>query len=697
MKKLNQGLIAALVLSLLVGSVHAIEGLKLTIRCPDVVLSWPSVEGENYIVQWRETLSTNTPWVTLTNYLPAEVGTNITTFTHSNRVDCSAGQVFGMMSRSSSASELLSLAATTLTLAERATIKQVREEARISALLEKCAQEGREPYAWELKNQPPLPPSPEEVREKMLAARAARLSGATSLTVTEEIALNGPITPGEGNEVDGSGSGTEPGTGFYQVVRDGVHVVSITNLTNGVLSGTIPILIEAGNADYYSTDVRGRLGAASIIIDGEKFGGEGTIGAPPAYPWQFTMDTGFIENGDHTFQVQVTWKDQANIDANRKTLSRWSNPITISVSNVVYYPEWEPEVGEADIVAFYLKTVYPEAAFQIVITDVNSNYVQTLGGYATNGVIEAYWNMTDTNGVIRTNALTDSLFNSQTVVQASGGGSATKNNPSKKQRPKDWPDHGRWVVAYQDYFKYNYSPNNAQKGSINAFALTAQKFGGYVLYYPPPGETNDIGQTYPVRYIDANHPDPNIDFAKAYRDERMLARFLGNTNSRNFYYDGHGTADEILETMSAYSLTLDIRHRYRFVFLNSCNSANGTLDASFGIKGPKRFDIDYYRKSGLRPAAFMGYSEEVSYGDGQPVLVNGVQYDSTIPWQVPGFITNFLFYWDTDLMGYGLLSAVDSAKSGLPPVQGQYRENYLKIFGYYNLHIDEVNRRTDTW
>ena len=50
----------------------AIEGLKLSIHCPDVWLSWPSVEwnGETYIVQYRETLDTNSQWITLTNALP---------------------------------------------------------------------------------------------------------------------------------------------------------------------------------------------------------------------------------------------------------------------------------------------------------------------------------------------------------------------------------------------------------------------------------------------------------------------------------------------------------------------------------------------------------------------------------------------------------------------------------------------------
>src|SRR6266542_2066426 len=75
----------------------AIEGLKLSVHCPDVWLSFPSVEGETFIVQWRQTLDPNSTWVTLTNALPAQSGTNLTTFVHTNRVDCPTGQIFGMM------------------------------------------------------------------------------------------------------------------------------------------------------------------------------------------------------------------------------------------------------------------------------------------------------------------------------------------------------------------------------------------------------------------------------------------------------------------------------------------------------------------------------------------------------------------------------------------------------------------------
>lgn len=59
----------------------AIEGLQLFLQCSNVVLTWPSVDGDSYIVRRRADLSTNSSWTCLTNSYPATSGTNITVFT----------------------------------------------------------------------------------------------------------------------------------------------------------------------------------------------------------------------------------------------------------------------------------------------------------------------------------------------------------------------------------------------------------------------------------------------------------------------------------------------------------------------------------------------------------------------------------------------------------------------------------------
>jgi hypothetical protein len=252
------------------------------------------------------------------------------------------------------------------------------------------------------------------------------------------------------------------------------------------------------------------------------------------------------------------------------------------------------------------------------------------------------------------------------------------------------------VIAYQDFFKFQYSADNDMQASINWFAFTADKFGGYYLYYPPPGSTNDIGQTYPLRYQKSNHPDTNITAVALAKDAILLQTYLFQTNSRNFYYNGHGSKSSIANVSSA-SLAAIIKHRYRFVFLDGCETANGDLDSAFGINGPGRYPLSYYQNAGHRPAAFVGYDVSPWYALPGQVVRNGITYDNEIPWQVPYFIFNFLFYWDEDLIGEGLADAILDAINDLPSVQGFPTQpgEHLQIYGYDALRMDQFNRKTD--
>jgi hypothetical protein len=71
----------------------AIEGLHVSVQCSNVVLSWPSADGETYIVQYRQTLAPSDSWQTLIDNLPNTSGTNVTAYIHSNVVQnpCNCG------------------------------------------------------------------------------------------------------------------------------------------------------------------------------------------------------------------------------------------------------------------------------------------------------------------------------------------------------------------------------------------------------------------------------------------------------------------------------------------------------------------------------------------------------------------------------------------------------------------------------
>jgi hypothetical protein len=524
-----------------------------------------------------------------------------------------------------------------------------------------------------------------------LSVRAAGLQTMADSGGLSPLPIGGPVP-------DGGSAGTvqEPETGFYQVVKDGVQIwaSNVTNLTSGPLSGTVNVTFETGNAanDGTGTNILGSLDSAVLLIDGAKFAGDGAL-SYPGDSLRFSMDTAYLENGDHTLQIVTTWINPDNSDGNNVNIMRWSDPVSFTVSNAIYYPQWESEIGEAGVSAYFLKSVCTNTDWQIDIFDVSSNFVQRLTGHTDDGTIAAYWNMVDTNGVTRTNADVDPEFSSVVTVFDP----ATANTPKKIQRHQDWPDHGVWTMAYSDFFKFEYSANNLMLRAIYGITTTAGKYGGYWLYYPQSGQTNDIGQTYPMRYQKSNHYDPSITATAIAKDQVLLKLYLSNTNSRNFFFDGHGSPQSF-GGISSSELKKKIKHRYRFVMLDACETANGDLDKAFGINGPGTFDVTYYENTGIRPAAFCGYDTDATYAQGGQVTVNGVTYDDTIPDDVPYFISNFTFYWDADLMHQTLSDAINNAGANLPNPGGPGgRENHWKIYGYDTLRIDEVNHKGDTW
>jgi hypothetical protein len=470
-----------------------------------------------------------------------------------------------------------------------------------------------------------------------------------------------------------------------------VYILQQSTLANAVLSGITNVSFECGNADTSNgTNVLGRFSCAALVVDGQQFPGADVITSYGSFP----MDTAYLQNGTHSLQVEVTWRNPDNSNSKLLYLTEQSQPVTITVSNQISYPQWEPEIGELDISAYFVTTTCADADWHIDIFYMNTNYVQRLSGHTMDGTIEAYWNMTDTNGVIRTNIAVDPYFDAKVTISDPVTGSL----PRKFPRTKTWPDWGVWTICYQDFFKFEYSENNDMKGSIDAFATTAAKYGGYYLWFPTPEQTNIVGQTYPLRYQKTNHFDATITDNAILQDAALLVVMLTNSTSRNFYYNGHGNKDCIDdEVLSTSFLKKYIKHRYRFVFLDACNTASGHLDSAFGIHGPGQYAITYYQNTGIRPGAFVGYTVEPDYNDGDRVTVNGVEYDDTIPWQVPQCIYNFMFYWDAYLMGWQLNDALAQAAADLPiafQIGNQPGRN-LAIYGYDDMLIDECNHKTD--
>ena len=593
-------------LMLAVLSSPAIEGLKLQIHCPNVVLLWPSAEGEAYIVQFRETLDTNFSWITLTNQMPPDTGTNITVFVHSNRVDCPPGQIFGMMRSSGGENSSLSSTATALTLEEKTQLKQAREEARLAALYEKCKLEGRGPYDWELKNQPPLPPSPEEIREKILKAKTAKAAGlvgapienAQSLEQGESGGTNGPEPQGGG----GSG-GIDPGCGFYRVVRTGLHLFGVTNGT--VLSGEVSLPVEIGFDDgidfegFYASVGDPNETSPANELDFETV----TNGLPKKVVW----DTRQVTNGTYQIYLGCQWGE----------FQQYESPsVTVVVSNQIWFPDsWNVASYYINVEAqsihtngTYQVTIFDDTGFQILQasgTNDNEGFVTYAGlrGF----VVENF----DQNGEIYPSVSYQVAVN---TAAAGGGSSATTTNTIWTEFK--WPATGagwtKFAIGYQPIF------GNPSFGGLNAVALQSMIQTVYGSAQNRPGFPQ--GQ----RVIRGSDQNPNELWGQS-DFTQLLTSDLRNDLVRNLYYFGHGSPTFIGEKNVPRYLSIDdfnfvLRnnlkdplagtnaHPFRFVWLDGCYTAKGNLCKAFGIPKQENVSTNVFNARGVRYRAFMGWS-----------------------------------------------------------------------------------------
>jgi hypothetical protein len=617
----NRLLILALIASTTTS--FAIEGLKLTIRCPDVVLSWPSTNDETYVVQYRPTLDTNSTWTTLTNFLPAKIGTNITTFVDSNRVDCPPGQVFGMLAIEGDGNSVEETETASLSVEQRAEIKKQREEDRLSALYKQCKLEGREPYDWELKNEPPPPPSTDDLRAKLLKATINRIAALSDGT-------DGAITDGPQPEGDSGGGGLTPTTGFYRVVRNGVHLSGVTN--GQTVSGIVTLPIEVGFP--YSPDAV--IAAMLDPIDELQPNGVRTVDADeiqgiPTLVW----DTAQVTNGNYVLRPAV-------VLAGNSVLT--GSTVTVTVSNQIQIPDWPDTFGSGLPIRAIIAS--NNAPYQITIQNDQGTVVRTLTGIATGTVIDDFWDGLDQLG----NDATDSQFVDVTISY----------NPSSKRRVRKELSNanlsGAWLVANQNLYPSGAVFNN----NLNQIQIYAAGNGGTVS-----------GSRFVIHTGNADW----ISF--------LLYLSHQSYGCRNLYYFGHGTpssmgygdndrangtkASQIAGLLGNNNLSgtndYSTNHIFRFAFLDGCTTGapNGTLPQAFGIQPVVR-TTTAFAALGIQPRAFVGWKKNV--------------YTTIFDTAHSTFVLNFFTEWidndetvDSALFRAASGTVGQTSSSGYPAIQ----------------------------
>ncbi|MDH7502931.1 MAG: hypothetical protein QHJ82_09535 [Verrucomicrobiota bacterium] len=621
---------------------YAIEDLRLQIQGTDAVLSWPSIEGETFIVRYRPRLDEAHPWTLLTNDYSAATGTNRTTFTHVGMVEYPVAGGGG--SGGGGNPPLLEGAST-----------------------------GQDDSDTDKTEWPPLPPAPWDARW-----------------------FRDPKDQGEEATTESGGEVPLGAIGFYQVVRHGVHFIG---LTNGMqLTGAVGLPIEVGHPE-------GELLHVTIMIDDYGTEAAAMLKPPFPTPFlYFTLDTRLLSNGVHTIQAEATWMvHPANPDP--AALVDIASPVMeIEVFNEISFPNWSFHFGELyDSLLINAVSAHPEVDWEVAIFDSQNQYVGSFFGHTTDGQIRAVWNLIDPFGVRRDDPWFDadiytmweggeavaSAPGSQAEVRmvyrsrSSGGaglesGGTAATTPPKFKSFDQWPTQGNWVVANQQAFDQFIDHDLLDQMTDNFVGAAESR--GYTVFPldRPPGEALRL-------HVGPPH-DPTNDW-------NTLRVALIEPSARNFYYFGHGgknqigsgtdawthiSATQLYSALATANPNAANRHAYRYVFCDGCETAAGDLPLAFGIPKKKVMRLNDFLDDGRRPCAFMGWSKTKWIG-----LVGKYVWHDHV-----NFITHLQYEWIEQ--GKTLRQAAKDAAEY--PDASEVNISNLKIYGYDQLRYHEYNQ-----
>ena len=628
MKTIRQAIIGAVALSF-ASATHtfAIEGLKISVQSSNAILSWPSTNAETYIVQYRPTLTPDSSWQTLTDYLAAATSTNVTQFVHSNIVQ------YPLASSGGGGGNISLLAPSEMSDVSSALISTSIAKPAMLVAIPANGSGGAVPLAI-------YPPGFDLSGFTIFDPVTGESVSGNCYSVSPSLmssAQDGEIQPldASGNDINST-----PNTGFYRVVRDGVHIYSLTN--GAVLSGTMqfPIEFALGSTDqivgvtFYDENNSPIIGASAQ--------GSGNY-------WTLTWNTPMAFNGNYNMYAEIDYVTDTPVV---------SVPVTVTVSNVISFPNYFSRVF-GNQMWIYAQTI-PNAAYQIDMYDENTNYFGSFVDYADGGgYISFLWDLTDGNGytfdstnfygvfTVDTSSLSSMSqsmsakninasspnFQTSSPIQKKLGSRMRANGASPNAgsssasanqlwvKEPTWQHGNSWAIAYSPL-----DPNDSVStlrisemmigGDGGAYGGVVSTLGFYGLGFPmSPG---NVSQSSAFEMADAN----------------SRAQFLGYLagNYRHCYFFGHGsptafgtqgaviTASDLINTLLNVPLSWQIQHAalhpYRFVFIDGCSAGSGNLCEAFGIPAIT-VNANFFATAGVESRAFLGFKTTKSFDPSQ--------------------------------------------------------------------------------
>jgi hypothetical protein len=443
-------------------------------------------------------------------------------------------------------------------------------------------------------------------------------------------------------------------------VRDGAHLFGITNGTT--LSGIVSIPVELANSS-------GTVSTMSLTEDDSPVGNSIQT-APLAFPLALIVDTTQMSNGVHQVSASASWTD-----TNGGLWEADSPPISVTVSNEITFENWMPTFGElGNSLLIRATSAHTNTDWYIDVYDSNYSYIGTFGGHTYDGDITVAWNLVGPDNVAHTN---DSFFIFKVSTQY-----IDPPTPKTYKVTDPWSGKGAWAEVCQHAFD-NASDSSTLYNELDGFVGVAGAMGAN-LY---PNQSSD-GSPYALTF-GSDNPQGDTDWAN-------FRQALYNPLTRNLVYFGHGgqaglgyntantnrfiSATEIANTLHTIPAGQTNRHAFRFVFVDACSTAKGTLPESFGILHRENVPGGDYVDASTRFSAYVGWPKDKMIGILSGAYIN---YDHV------SFIQDI--QTEMILYGNGIKDSIIHA-SGYPDVHGSFGPNDLKVYGYWNLTVGGYNQ-----
>ncbi len=661
------GVVALLAIS--TSPASAVVDQALQVDGTNLVLSWPSLGYEQYLIQYRPTLDTNTPWVDLANAYPAN-STNRTTYV----VPCCVLEALG-----GGSSAMASFASGPTESSSKSSVKKAKSAEESVELMAITPTGTSDPIPLAL-----YPPGMDT--NGLIIFEASLMKAWEDENLAASPAEVESFEPSANEPMSLTSGGCEcPDMGFFRVW----HIPDWSfNVTNYTYSG----------GTFFSVDFKDyldRVEKIEVLLNSEPSPyAEFTEYVPGGQTnWGAGIYFDRLTNGTYQIQLRTTLglNEKIGDDAIHQVLSNQTR--SIAVFNQVTFPDWN-EFIQGDTYTFTAKTANPDTDWSINIYDAWGNYVNTGSGHTTDGQVAWTWDLTDWQSNSRDDFNSDPYFQGQiTVASAGNGPNVTKPTPPPV---KGFPDKGDRLVSFQDRW---YSDAWAYPADLQT------KYEDAVLeIYGGPILVGDTSQWQPLKF------GTNV-YTQAERETSFteLRAWLNDLHIRNFYYYGHGGATALgcdqhtittngvitggrfsyrgsKTTLENWQIAkISKYNRLRFVFLDGCSTAAGDLPNAFNISKQTN-DIAFYEnhQKHPRPAVFVGWNQTVGGDASWGTAVNRHKFQ--------GF---WMGQWANSFPPISIQDALIAANTGAGWITPQKLSGALRLYGYPQMKIREYNRKGD--